>query len=63
MDKVKDKMNNEVLDYMKENFPDFNIEIFEEEMEYIFTDIYNAYLNHNLSAIRDTCISEAYGYF
>lgn len=56
-------MNNEVLDYMMENFPDFDLEIFEKEIEYIFNDIYIAYLNHNLNAIKDTCISEAYGYF
>lgn len=48
---------------MLENYPDFDIEIFEQEIEYIFTDVFNSYLNHDLNSIKDTCLSEAYGFF
>ena len=48
---------------MVDNFPGFDQEIFEKEIESIFTEIYNAYLNHDLSTIKKSCISEAYAYF
>lgn len=48
---------------MRENFPDFNIEVFENEIGFIFEQNFNAYLNHDMNTIKETCISEAYGFF
>ena len=37
-------MNNEVITYMNEHYPDFDYENFEKEIEVIFEGVYNAFL-------------------
>ena len=48
---------------MSDKYEDFNIEVLEQEVKFIFEDMYNSYLQHDLEKIQYTCISEAFGHF
>lgn len=49
--------------YMRKHHPDFDEEIFEQEIGHIFEESYNAYLQHDLDKIEESCITEALGFF
>ena len=62
-EKIKERINNDVMTHMKKDFPDFDLEMMEKEMQYIFELCYNSYLNHDIDTISHTCISEGLSFF
>lgn len=62
-DKVKVKLNSDVYIEMRRRYPDFDIEIFEEELKYTFVEMYNRYLKHDLEYIQKVCGADAYATF
>ncbi len=63
VEKVKSNLNNDLATFMKEHYKDFDLEIFEKEIAYLFEDCYNSYLNHEIEPIEDLCVAEALGFF
>ena len=63
LDKVKDKVSTDLHAEMKERYPDFDPEIFEKELKYIFIDMYNSYLRHDLDHLQKVCGADAYSKF
>ena len=48
---------------MRENFPDFNIEVFENEIGFIFEQNFNAYLNHDMKLLKKLAFQKPMDFF
>lgn len=62
-EKIKDRINNEVMTHMQKEHPDFDIEVMEKELQFIFEICYNSYLNHDIDTISYSCIAEGLSFF
>ena len=61
--KLRDKVNNDVATHMSKHYPDFDMDFFEKELQFIFEDMYHNYLKHDMKKIELVCLSEARGFF
>lgn len=62
-DKVKVRFGADVYMEMRRRYPDFDTDVFEEELKYIFVDMYNRYLKHDIEYIQRVCGADAYAMF
>lgn len=61
--KLREKVNNSVATHMAKHYPNFDMDFFEKQIQFIFEELYCNYLNHNMEKIKLTCLSEARGFF
>lgn len=62
-EKIKERVNNDVLTFMKTRDPDFDLVEFELEIKEIFEEVYRSFLKHDLGLIEQVCLGEALGHF
>lgn len=62
-DKIKTKLSPDVYIEMRRRYPDFEMEVFEEEVKHIFLEMYKHYLQHDLGYIEKVCAADAYATF
>ena len=62
-EKFDEKINNDVMTFMRKRDPNFDLFDFEQEIKFVFEQVYSAYLNHDLDYIEKICFGEALGYF
>lgn len=61
--KVKEKMNSDAIAEMKKRDPEFDFDLFEKEIRFIFEETYHEFLKHNIKQLEKTCTMEALGHF
>lgn len=63
VDKVRTRFSSDVYMEMRKRDPDFDMDVFEEELKYTFVDMYNSYLRHDIDHIQKVSGSDAYATF
>ena len=63
MTKINQKLNVDALVEMKKRNPNFDPDIFEKEIRYIFEEMYHEFLMHNMKYLEKICVGEALGHF
>lgn len=61
--KVKEKLNSDAIAEMKKRDPEFDFDLFEKEIRFIFEEMYHEYLKHNIKFLEKICVGEALGHF
>jgi hypothetical protein len=62
-DKIKTKLSPDVYLEMRRRYPGFEMEEFEDEVKFIFLEMYKHYLQHDLGYIEKVCAADAYATF
>ena len=62
-EKVSHNFSNKAMDKIREVMPDFDQELFEEDVGYLFEKIYTEYQSKDLSYINKVCKGEGLAYF
>lgn len=63
VEKIKEKLNADAIEEMRKRDPEFDIDIFEREVQYIFEEVYSAFLKHDIKFIEKVCGAEALAHF
>ena len=61
--KVKEKLNVDAIAEMRIRDPEFEFDVFEKEIRFIFEEMYHEFLCHNLKYLERICVGEALVHF